>query len=81
MNENEALETMQESPEMPVEELTPEQLAEMEEAQRAEDEMTYGAVRNAAKQRKQSAAIIAEHDELLADMLYEITMNQFGEEV
>lgn len=81
MNENETLETMQESPEIPVPELTPEQLAEMEEAQRTEDEATYGAARNAAKQRRQSAAIIAEHDELLADMLYEITMNQFGEEV
>lgn len=78
MNENE---TMQETPEMPTPELTPEQLAEIEDAQREQDEATYGAARDAAQQRRQSAAIIAEHDDLLADMLYEITMNQFGEEV
>lgn len=78
MNENE---TMQETPEMPTPELTPEQLAEIEDAQREQDEATYGAARAAAQQRRQSAAIIAEHDDLLADMLYEITMGQFGEEV
>lgn len=78
MNENE---TMQETPEMPTPELTPEQLAEIEDAQRERDEATYGAARAAAQQRRQSAAIIAEHDDLLADMLYEITMGQFGEEV
>lgn len=78
MNENE---TMQETPEMPTPELTPEQLAEIEGAQREQEEATYGKARSAAQQRRQSAAIIAEHDDLLADMLYEITMGQFGEEV
>lgn len=62
-------------------ELTPEQLAEMEAARQAQDEATYGPMREAAEQRRNSAAVIAEHDELLADMLYEITMGQFGEEV
>lgn len=75
MNENE---TMQETP---VPELTPEQIAEMEAEQQAQEEARLGAARRAAQQRKESAAIIAEHDELLADMLYEMTMNQFGEEV
>lgn len=78
MNENE---TMQETPEMPTPELTPEQLAEIEDAKREQEEATYGKARSAAQQRRQSAAIIAEHDDLLADMLYEITMGQFGEEV
>lgn len=78
MNENE---TMQETPEMPTPELTPEQLAEIEDAQQEQEEATYGKARSAAQQRRQSAAIIAEHDDLLADMLYEITMGQFGEEV
>lgn len=78
MNENE---TMQETPEMPTPDLTPEQLAEIEDAKREQEEATYGKTRSAAQQRRQSAAIIAEHDDLLADMLYEITMGQFGEEV
>ena len=32
--------------------------------------------RAASRQRKQSAAIIAEHDDLLADILFEITINE-----
>lgn len=34
----------------------------------------------ASDQRKESAEIIAEHDELLADMLFEMTMNEIEEE-
>lgn len=32
--------------------------------------------RKARQQREDSAAIIAEHDNLLADMLFELTMNE-----
>lgn len=60
---------------------TPEQLAEMEAERQKQDDETLGPMRRAANQRRNSAAVIAEHDELLADMLYEITMGQFGEEV
>lgn len=73
MDENQIME--------PVIEPTPEQLAEIEAERQAQDDATYGPMRRAAEQRRQSAAIIAEHDELLADMLYEITMGQLGEEV
>lgn len=73
MDENQIME--------PVIEPTPEQLAEMEAERQAQDDATYGPMRRAAEQRRQSVAIIAEHDELLADMLYEITMGQLGEEV
>lgn len=73
-NQNEYLEPMMPEP-------TPEQLAEMEAERQAQDEAIFGPVRRAAEQRRNSAAVIAEHDELLADMLYEITMGQFGEEV
>lgn len=45
----------------------------------AEDAELAGA-RAAAKQRKESAAIIVEHDEMLADMLFEMTMNEMSEE-
>lgn len=73
-NQTEIMEPMMPEP-------TPEQLAEMEAERQAQDEATFGPMRRAAKQRQTSAAVIAEHDELLADMLYEITMGQFGGEV
>ncbi len=72
-NQNEIMEPMPEP--------TPEQLAEEEAERQARDEATFGPMREAAKQRQSSAAVIAEHDEMLADMLYEITLGQFGEEV
>lgn len=66
---------------MPAPELTPEQAQEAEAAQKAQDEATFGPMRRAAQQRQQNAAIVAEHDELLADMLYELILQQFGMEV
>lgn len=72
MNDTERAQELQETP-------APEELAEMEAAREAQEEAIYGAARNAAKLRRQSAAIIAEHDELLADILYEMTMNELGE--
>ncbi len=59
----------------------PEQWAEEEAERKAREEAVLGPARRAAQQRAESAAIIAEHDDLLADVLYEITMTQFGEEV
>ncbi len=73
-NQNEYMEPMMPDP-------TPEQLAEMEAERQAQDEAIFGPVRRAAEQRRNNAAVIAEHDELLADMLYELTMGQLGEEV
>ncbi len=64
----------------PMPEPTPEQREEWEAERKAHEEKTMGPYREAAKQRNQSAAIIAEHDELLADMLYEMTMNEIGGE-
>lgn len=60
---------------------TPEQREEEEKERTARDEAIFGPSRRAAQQRQDSADIVAEHDDLLADMLYEITMEQFGEEV
>ena len=34
------------------------------------------AFRKAKQQREESAAVIAEHDEMLADMLFEMTMKE-----
>lgn len=72
MNDTERAQELRETP-------APEQLAEMEAAREAQEEANLGAMRRAAKLRRQSAAIIAEHDELLADILYEMTMNELGE--
>ncbi len=74
MDENEIMEPVIPAP-------TPEQLAEMEAERQAQDEATFGPMRKAAKQRQSNAAVIAEHDEMLADMLYELTMSQLGEEM
>lgn len=60
---------------------TPEQREAEEKEREAREEAIYGPSRRAAQQRQNSAQIVEEHDNLLADMLYEITMNQFGEEV
>lgn len=71
MDENEVL-TPEEMPE-PAPDYDPE---EEEERRRREHEAELAPYKAAAKQRKDSAEIIAEHDNLLADMLFEITMNE-----
>ena len=60
---------------------TPEQI-EQEEAERAarENEI-YGPYREAAQRRNNSATSVAEHDDMIAEILYEVTMLAFGEEV
>lgn len=78
MDENEIMEPMVPDP---IPDPSPEQQAEEEAERKAQEEATFGPMRRAAEQRKQSAAITAEHDDLLADVLYELTMTQLGEEV
>ncbi len=70
MDENEVL-TPEEMP--PAPDYDPE---EEEERRRREHEAELAPYKAAAKQRKESAEIVAEHDNLLADMLFEITMNE-----
>lgn len=53
---------------------------EWERKRKEEWEAMLAPYKTAAEQRKESAEIIAEHDELLADMLFEITMNEFEDE-
>ena len=71
MDENEVL-TPEEMPE-PAPDYDPE---EEEKRRRREHEAELAPYKAAAKQRKESAEIVAEHDNLLADMLFEITMNE-----
>ena len=61
--------------------LTDEEIAPRAQQRQAEHDKDIAPYIQAARQRQSSAQIVEEHDNLLADMLYEITMNQFGEEV
>ena len=59
--------------------LTPEEQARLEAEVIANRQKALAPYEEACKQRQDSAAIIAEHDNLLADVLFEITMNSIGE--
>ncbi len=61
--------------------LTDEEIAALDRQRAEAEEARLAPYKRAKQQRENSAAIIAEHDELLADMLYELTMGQLGEEV
>ncbi len=50
---------------------------EWERKRKEEAEAKVAPYKAAAAQRKESAGIIAEHDELIADMLFEITIKDF----
>lgn len=53
---------------------------EWERKRKEEEEAKIAPYKAASDQRKESTEIIAEHDELLADMLFEMTMNEIEEE-
>lgn len=73
--QNVTQETMPETPAM-----TDEEMAALEEARAAAEAAKLAPFKQAAQQRQHSADVIAEHDDLLADMLYEMTMNEIGTE-
>lgn len=60
--------------------MEPDIFEEMDELMHEEPEHKDPAepFRKAKQQREQSAAIIAEHDNLLADMLFELTLTEMG---
>lgn len=66
-------------PEFPT--MTDAEIAAMDVERREAEEAKLAPCKEASAQRRNNTAVISEHDELLADMLYEITMAQFGEEV
>lgn len=53
---------------------------EWERKRKEEEAAKIAPYKAASDQRKENAEIIAEHDELLADMLFEMTMNEIEEE-
>ena len=61
--------------------ITEEEIAAMEAEREAMYEAKLAPCREAAQKRNSSAEIIAEHDDMIAEMLYEVTMLAFGEEV
>ena len=73
MDENEAM-TNEELTEMQApSDFDPE---EWERKREEEREAMLAPYKEAAAMRKESAEIIAEHDDLIADMLYEMTVNE-----
>lgn len=66
---------------IPVTSLTDDEIAAIEAERKANFEAKIAPFREAAKKRNVSAEIIAEHDDIIAEMLYEVTMLAFGEEV
>lgn len=65
------------TPEMP--EISEEEIKALEEEREAAKEAEFVPARNAARMRKQSAEIIAEHDDMLAELLFEITVSEVEE--
>lgn len=61
--------------------MTDEEIEELEQQRKAEAAAKIAPCIAAREQRQESADIVAEHDSLLSDILYEITMDEFGEEV
>lgn len=77
MDENEVMLTEELTDDMPpAPDFDPD---EWDRKRKEEWEAMLAPYKAAAKQREESAGIIAEHDELIADMLFEITMNEFGD--
>jgi acyl-CoA reductase-like NAD-dependent aldehyde dehydrogenase len=67
-------ETMMETPEM-----TEEEIAALDKARKDAWEAELKPYKDAAKMREQSAQIIAEHDDCLAELMYEISLKDVEE--
>jgi hypothetical protein len=59
---------------------TPEQIAEWEAEREARSEAELAPYKAFAAQQKANTEIIAEHDDLMAEMLYEMTISAIGGE-
>ncbi len=61
--------------------MTDEEIEILEQQRKAEEAAKIAPCIAARAQRQENTDIVAEHDSLISDILYEITMNEFGEEV
>lgn len=66
-------EIIMEEPILPTEDET-----DWDEERRKEEAARLAPYEAAARQRKESAQIVAEHDNMLSDILFEMTMNEFN---
>lgn len=60
--------------------MTDEEIELLEQQRKAEAAAKIAPCMAAREQRQESADIVAEHDSVLADILYEMTISEFGEE-
>lgn len=61
--------------------MTDEEIELLEQQRKAAEAAKVAPCIAARAQRQENTDIVAEHDSLISDILYEITMNEFGEEV
>lgn len=69
--------TTSEAPE--AKEMTAEEIAALEAERKAAEEELLKPAKEAAKKRNETADIVAEHDDLMAEMLYEMSLKEVGE--
>lgn len=60
--------------------MTDEEIELLEQQRKAEAAAKIAPCMAAREQRQESADIVAEHDSVLADILYEMTISEFGVE-
>lgn len=58
--------------------MTDAEIEALEEQRRQEEVARLAPYKEAADQRKQSAAIVAEHDELIVEAMYELAVMKMG---
>lgn len=75
--ENITVDAISEVPDTP--EMTAEEIAALEAERKDAEEELLRPAKEAAKKRNETADIVAEHDDLMAEMLYEMSLNEVGE--
>lgn len=60
-------------------EMTAEEIAALEAERKAAEEELLRPAKEASQKRNDTADIVAEHDDLMAEMLYEMSLNEVGE--
>lgn len=75
--ENITVDVISEVPDTP--EMTAEEIAALEAERKDAEEELLRPAKKAAKKRNETADIVAEHDDLMAEMLYEMSLKEVGE--
>lgn len=75
--ENITVDVISEVPDTP--EMTAEEIAALEAERKDAEEELLRPAKEAAQKRNETADIVAEHDDLMAEMLYEMSLNEVGE--